>query len=45
MDHADLPNADEAKRVRVENAQRVSGEVGINWDDRTVMDAAPPTIF
>lgn len=39
MDHADLPNAEEAKRVRVENAQRVSGEVGVNWDDRTVMDA------
>jgi hypothetical protein len=39
MDHADLPNADEAKRVRVETAQRVSGEVGMNWDDRAVMDA------
>lgn len=39
IDHADLPNADEARRVRVENAQRVSGEVAINWDDRTVMDA------
>jgi hypothetical protein len=39
MDQADLPNTEEAKRVRVENAQRVSGEVGINWDDRTVMDA------
>ena len=39
MDHADLPNAEEAKRVRVENAQRVSGELGVNWDDRTVMDA------
>ncbi|HTX37919.1 MAG TPA: DUF87 domain-containing protein [Bryobacteraceae bacterium] len=39
MDHADLPNADEAKRVRVENAQRVSGEVGVNWDERAVMDA------
>jgi DNA helicase HerA-like ATPase len=38
-DHADLPNAEEAKRVRVENAQRVSGEVGMNWDDRAVMDA------
>ncbi len=38
MDHADLPNADEAKRVRVENAQRVSGEVGVNWDERAVMD-------
>lgn len=39
MDHADLPNAEEAKRVRVENAQRVSGDVGVNWDDRAVMDA------
>lgn len=39
MDHADLPNAEEAKRVRVENAQRVSGEVGMNWDERAVMDA------
>ena len=39
MDHADLPNSDEAKRVRVENAQRVSGEVGVNWDERAVMDA------
>lgn len=38
-DHADLPNAGEAQRVRVENAQRVSGEVSKNWDDRTVMDA------
>lgn len=39
MDQADLPNADEARRVRVENAQRVSGEIGMNWDDRSVMDA------
>jgi hypothetical protein len=39
IDHADLPNAEEARRVRVENAQRVSGEVGVNWDDRSVMDA------
>jgi hypothetical protein len=30
-DHADLPNAEEARRVRVENAQRVSGEVAVNW--------------
>jgi hypothetical protein len=28
IDHADLPNAQEALRVRVENAQRVSGELG-----------------
>jgi hypothetical protein len=38
-DHADLPNAEEARRVRVENAQRVSGETAANWDDRGVMDA------
>jgi hypothetical protein len=39
IDQADLPNAEEARRVRVENAQRVSGEVNVNWDDRKVMDA------
>ena len=38
LDKANLPNADEALRVRVENAQRVSGEIGRNWDDRDVMD-------
>lgn len=38
IDKADLPNADEALRVRVENAQRVSGEINKNWDDRDVMD-------
>ncbi len=38
LDHANLPNADEALRVRVENAQRVSGEISQNWDDREVMD-------
>lgn len=38
LDHADLPNAQEALRVRVENAQRVSGETDKNWDHREVMD-------
>ncbi|WNZ61219.1 DUF87 domain-containing protein [Myxococcus sp. MxC21-1] len=38
LDHADLPNGAEALRVRVENAQRVSGELEKNWDDRSVMD-------
>ena len=38
LDHADLPNAAEALRVRVETAQRVSGEVEKNWDHRDVMD-------
>jgi hypothetical protein len=40
LDKADLPNADEALRVRVETAQRVSGEVARHWDDRAVMDPA-----
>ncbi len=38
LDKADLPNADEAMRVRVETAQRVSGEIARHWDDRDVMD-------
>lgn len=38
LDKADLPSADEALRVRVETAQRVSGEVDRHWDDRAVMD-------
>lgn len=38
LDHADLPNAQEALRVRVDNAQRVSGEVDKTWDHRDVMD-------
>ena len=38
LDQADLPNAQEALRVRVDNAQRVSGEVDKTWDHREVMD-------
>ena len=38
LDQANLPNADEALRVRVETAQRVSGEMERHWDDRAVMD-------
>jgi len=38
LDHADLPNAQEALRVRVETAQRVSGDDTKTWDDRGVMD-------
>ncbi len=38
LDHAPLPNADEALRVRVENAQRVSGELDKTFDHRDVMD-------
>jgi hypothetical protein len=39
LDHADLPNAQEALRVRVETAQRVSGDSQRSWDDKDVMDA------
>ncbi len=38
LDHAALPNSQEALRVRVENAQRVSGTIEKNWDHRAVMD-------
>ncbi|MCC6425622.1 MAG: DUF87 domain-containing protein [Phycisphaerales bacterium] len=39
LDQADLPNAQEALRVRVENAQRVSGELDKTYDHKDVMDA------
>src|SRR6266403_4890633 len=38
LDHADLPNWQQALRVRVENAQRVSGELNKTFDHRDVMD-------
>src|SRR6266540_3639147 len=38
LDHADLPNAQEALRVRVETAQRVSGDRERSWDHKDVMD-------
>lgn len=45
LDHADLPNAAEALRVRVETAQRVSGDIDKHWDDRVVMDATTHNIL
>lgn len=39
MDAAPLPNHAEAERIRVETAQKVSGEVNIHWDQATAMDA------
>jgi hypothetical protein len=38
MDAAPLPNASEAERIRVESAQRVSGE-NDHWDEAGAMDA------
>jgi Helicase HerA, central domain len=39
LDHAALPNEQEALRIRVDVAQRVSGELHKSWDDKDVMDA------
>jgi hypothetical protein len=38
MDSAPLPQDNEAERIRVETAQRVSGE-DLNWDQQGAMDA------
>jgi len=38
LDSASLPNNTEAERIRVETAQRVSGEINQNWDSDGVMD-------
>ena len=38
LDAASLPNNMEAERIRVETAQRVSGEIDKNWDSDGVMD-------
>lgn len=38
MDAAPLPNAAEAERIRVEVAQRVSGDSTMHWDDQGAMD-------
>jgi hypothetical protein len=40
MDSANLPNASEAERIRVETAQRVSGQADTHWDEAGSMDAA-----
>jgi hypothetical protein len=40
MDSAPLPNSAEAERVRVETAQRVSGDVETHWDEPGTMDPA-----
>lgn len=38
MDSASLPQDKEAERIRVETAQRISGETDKNWDDTGSMD-------
>ena len=39
MDAAPLPGSDEAERIRVESAQRISGEADRHWDDSEAMDS------
>ena len=39
MDSAPLPQDKEAERIRVETAQRVSGEIEKHWDSDGAMDA------
>src|SRR4030042_6428864 len=38
MDAAQLPNSTEAERIRVETAQRVSGDTDKHWDGDGIMD-------
>lgn len=38
MDAAQLPNSSEAERIRVETAQRVSGDTDRHWDGEGIMD-------
>lgn len=38
MDAAQLPQDKEAERIRVETAQRISGETNTNWDEKGAMD-------
>lgn len=38
MDAAQLPNSSEAERIRVETAQRVSGDTDRHWDGDEIMD-------
>ncbi|MGD9152151.1 MAG: DUF87 domain-containing protein [Gammaproteobacteria bacterium] len=38
MDAAQLPNSTEAERIRVETAQRVSGDTEVHWDGDGIMD-------
>lgn len=45
MDSAALPQDKEAERIRVETAQRISGETEKNWDDAGSMDLRTKNIL
>ena len=40
IDHAPLPNENEALRIRTEAAQRVNGDAATHWDERGAMDSS-----
>lgn len=40
-----LPGEAETERIRVEVGQRVAGEVGLNWDEASVMDAVTANLL
>lgn len=45
MDSTTIPQDREAEKVRIETAQRVSGELGTHWDDKEAMDGKTRDIF
>lgn len=45
MDAAALPQDKEAERIRVETAQRISGETEKHWDDAGAMDMRTKTLL
>lgn len=45
MDATPLPSHAEAERVRVETAQKVSGEPNLNWDESESMDATTANLL
>lgn len=45
MDSTPLPGHSEAERVRVETAQKVSGETNLNWDESEIMDATTANLL
>lgn len=45
MDSTSIPQDKEAEKIRVETAQRVSGETGMHWDDPETMDLKTKHIF
>lgn len=45
MDSSSLPSHAEAERVRVETAQKISGEPDLNWDESEIMDATTANLL